>query len=226
MPPPGFSTIAFDGPETINGKPAIYLTFDDGPEPGSTNLVLDALAKTNTPATFFTIGSIISDTAASKALVKREIAQGSTVGAHGWLHLDMSKWTRAADREALTKVKNEIEKVTGLAPTCSRPPYGSYSGNLSWETSHLGMRIQRWTGDTEDWARPDPDAIMKTITKSWKPGYVILLHDGGNHGAVTAQVVPRIVAEAKKRGYVIGNNLCPMTTDLNLTTAPLPPTSS
>ena len=61
----------------------VYLTFDDGPEPGRTEKILDVLAERNAKAVFFLIGSKIEG---NEALVERMLAEGHRVGIHSWSH--------------------------------------------------------------------------------------------------------------------------------------------
>ncbi|HEY7548549.1 MAG TPA: polysaccharide deacetylase family protein, partial [Hyphomicrobiaceae bacterium] len=59
----------------------VVLTFDDGPVPGSTRVILAALAAECTKATFFVVGEM----AAAHPEVVKEIAdQGHTIGTHTW----------------------------------------------------------------------------------------------------------------------------------------------
>jgi peptidoglycan/xylan/chitin deacetylase (PgdA/CDA1 family) len=63
----------------------VSLTFDNGPTPGVTERVLDVLAAHDVGATFFVIGSKLTDAAARRA-VQRALAEGHRVGGHTWSH--------------------------------------------------------------------------------------------------------------------------------------------
>ncbi len=70
-------------PQTLDLKDhEVVLTFDDGPWP-TTPRILAALKTECVKATFFLIGR---NAAAQPALVKREIAEGHTVGHHSFSH--------------------------------------------------------------------------------------------------------------------------------------------
>ena len=47
------SQLTWNGPTQVQGVPAVYLTFDDGPHPEITREVMRILAEFNAPATFF-----------------------------------------------------------------------------------------------------------------------------------------------------------------------------
>src|SRR5687767_14434283 len=62
------------------GPPAVYLTFDDGPNPEATPALLDALRETGAHATFFVIDAHISDTTAP--ILRRAFAEGHAIALH------------------------------------------------------------------------------------------------------------------------------------------------
>ena len=62
------------------------VTFDDGPDPRWTPLVLDILADLGVPATFFVLGEAV---AAHPELVAREAEAGHEVAIHNWVHTDV-----------------------------------------------------------------------------------------------------------------------------------------
>src|ERR1700724_1182840 len=71
-------------PQTLPLAPKeVVLTFDDGPWPGSTERILDALRQECARATFFLIGR---NALARPALARRELAEGHTVAYHSFSH--------------------------------------------------------------------------------------------------------------------------------------------
>ncbi len=63
----------------------ICLSFDNGPEPGATPLVLEALARRGLSASFFVIGEKLRDPA-RRALAERALAEGHRIGNHTLTH--------------------------------------------------------------------------------------------------------------------------------------------
>ena len=63
----------------------ITLTFDNGPEPEMTSLVLDVLRKQAVQATFFVIGRNLERPGA-RAVVERARAEGHWIGNHSFTH--------------------------------------------------------------------------------------------------------------------------------------------
>ena len=81
----------------------VVLTFDDGPWPGNTNAVLNALADECLRATFFEIGKHATW---HPEITKQVIEAGMTVGTHTWSHKDLARNPYAQDLE---QAEQEIE---------------------------------------------------------------------------------------------------------------------
>ena len=79
-------------------RPAMALTFDDGPHPESTPQVIDALAKAGAKATHFLLGERVER---HPELVAALVAAGHAVYAHGWSH-DLYAPSQAAEAAAAT----------------------------------------------------------------------------------------------------------------------------
>ena len=63
----------------------LTLSFDNGPDPAVTPLVLDTLARHDIRSTFFVIGNKLVDPAA-RACADRAAAEGHWIGNHTWTH--------------------------------------------------------------------------------------------------------------------------------------------
>ena len=83
----------------LNAK-ELVLTFDDGPWPGTTSKVLDALKAECVRATFFLLGR---NAAAHPQLARRALAEGHTLGHHSYSHPLLS-------RMALPRAEADIER--------------------------------------------------------------------------------------------------------------------
>jgi len=67
---------------TVPKQTVAYLTFDDGPSE-NTGAILDILNEYNVKATFFVVGK---ETDEAKALYKRIVDEGHTIGMHSYSH--------------------------------------------------------------------------------------------------------------------------------------------
>ena len=92
----------------------VVLTFDDGPSRGDPK-VLEALAAQCARATFFLIGRNAQE---RPELVRREIAEGHTVGSHSWSHPSNSlrALELAAGIEEIERGDRAVQAASGARP--------------------------------------------------------------------------------------------------------------
>lgn len=94
----------------------IYLTFDDGPLPG-TSTILDVLASENVPAAMFMVGLHVEMGAERRALLARAKSMPLvTVGNHSYSHAHNRYKDYYSDTEAVVADMLHANKVLGLTP--------------------------------------------------------------------------------------------------------------
>jgi peptidoglycan/xylan/chitin deacetylase (PgdA/CDA1 family) len=104
-------------------QPVAFLTFDDGPS-ANTSKLLDILKQYNIKATFFIVGSRITED--RKAVLKRIAEEGHTIGIHSYSHTYETIYSgKEAFFEDLEKVRNLIIEITGVTPEVIRLPGGT-----------------------------------------------------------------------------------------------------
>ena len=106
----------------------IVLTFDDGPSVQTTPRILDALAAECVKATFFLVGR---NAEALPALVKREVAEGHTVGHHTFSHpartlRQMSE--KAGQEEIIKGFEADDRAAYGTASGAPKVPFFRFPG--------------------------------------------------------------------------------------------------
>ena len=152
----------------------IALTFDDGPTPGVTDLILDELARQQVKATFFMIGEKV---AAAPNLARRVLAEGHEVANHTFTH---PRLTTLPDREVISEIEKTqeiIQEVLNHRPIWFRPPFGDLRQNQARLLADRGLGIVLLGVDTRDWAQPSPDEIIGRALAGTKAGSIILCHD-------------------------------------------------
>lgn len=181
-------------------NPAKYvvLTFDDGPDPAYTPLILDVLAKYDAKATFFEVGRNV---AKHPALTKRIHDAGHSVQNHTWTHADLRHVSAASFRQQITSTDQAIRAQTGSTPACLRPPYGGVNRTVRQRATALGKDLVVWHIDSRDWTKPGTAAIVKRVLDGVHNGSVILMHDGGGNRSQTVAALPTILQTLKTRGY-------------------------
>ncbi|GAB3868418.1 bifunctional polysaccharide deacetylase/glycosyltransferase family 2 protein [Dactylosporangium cerinum] len=176
---------------------AVALTFDDGPDPKWTPLILDALRRHHARATFFVVGARVNQ---YPELVRRIVAEGHELGVHTFTHADLAALPAWRQRLELDLTRNAIAAATGRTVRLMRPPYSSTPAalpNLETVRAASGFLTVLTDRDTEDWRRPGVDAIVAAaLPTPAGPGAVVMLHDGGGDRSQTVAAVERIVSGA------------------------------
>lgn len=99
-----FSNQIWDLPNT---EKKIYLTFDDGPNPGTTEWILDVLKKHGIRATFFCLGDNIHK---HPNLFQKILSEGHVIGNHTYNHLQGWKTDNKKYLENVRLCEEEIKK--------------------------------------------------------------------------------------------------------------------
>lgn len=177
---------------TRTGKPAVALTFDDGPRAGSTDKILDVLEKYNARATFFIVGNVIGQ---NPDALKREVELGCELGSHTWSHEDLTKIGESGVNSQMDRSVSRIEETSGGKVTVMRPPYGAIDSDVK---SYLDLPIILWSLDTLDWKTRDAASTLQVIQDEVRGGDIILMHDIHPE---TADAVEKIVPWLIDNGY-------------------------
>lgn len=149
----------------------IALTFDDGPNPLTTPILLDGLAQRNVKATFFMLGMCIEN---NQEIVKRMYKEGHDIGNHSYSHKNLPKIKNADAKVQYNKPNEILNSIIGTGSTLFRPPYGNYNQSIK---EFITTPIILWNIDPEDWKYKDADGISKHIVDRARDGDIILLHD-------------------------------------------------
>lgn len=190
----------------VGGDKVVALTFDDGPWENSTEAILDILKENGAKATFFAVGDRITGTGVDH--VKRAAAEGHQICTHSFDHADGSGqgvnlgfMTPEEQVAEIQKGYDAIEAATGTeASRVIRTPGGNFGPDVIRNLRPLITSEIGWNIDTTDWKRPGVDSIVAQI-KSAKPGYVILMHDGGGDRSQTVEALRQALPYLKEQGY-------------------------
>ncbi len=146
----------------------LYITFDDGPHPTITPLVLNILDEYNAKATFFCVGENVTK---YPDIFNQIINKGHAVGNHTYNHV---KGWQTSDTAYLENIKKAAEVIPS---NLFRPPYGRIKpSQIKLLKDHY--RIIMWSILTRDYdKRLNPHNTIKQLNKLIKPGDVIVYHD-------------------------------------------------
>lgn len=174
----------------------IALTFDDGPNPAITPLVLQSLRRYNARATFFVLGQWAQEW---PDLVRRTAAAGHAVESHSYSHPN-EPLSMAHARRELERTEIVIEQLAGARPQLFRPPFGKVDGSLSRVAARLGYCVTKWTICGSDKPNETVSDIVQRVTQHPVSGDIVLLHDGRSHIA-TVKALPEVLRRLKAQGF-------------------------
>ena len=168
----------------------LCLTFDDGPDPGSTPYLLEVLEIYGVKAIFFCNGR---SSERYPDLIEKIISSGHIVGNHGYDHPD--GW-----KTSLKKYIADIENsATFTSANLFRPPYGRLSPfqylKLKKTYSIFLWDVMPYDFDTSFGA----DNCLRVLKKKIRPGSIIVLHDHAN--SMAKSVIKDFIEFAIHGGY-------------------------
>jgi peptidoglycan/xylan/chitin deacetylase (PgdA/CDA1 family) len=175
----------------------VALTFDDGPDPRYTPLLLDTLAECRIPATFFVSTSLARQ---HPDLVRRARREGHDVGSHGMSHTPLAFRRPGLLECEVGDAVRGLEDVLGEPVSWFRPPYGVRSPGLYRKLRREGLRPVFWSVMAYDWNEPTSRVVTRRVMRRVRPGAIVLLHDGGGNRGATVEAVPPVVEALQQRG--------------------------
>ncbi len=170
--------------KSTNGSSAVALTFDDGPSPGSTPIVLQLLKEYNLKATFFVIGEKAER---YPDLMEDILREGHSIGNHSWRHDNLLMLrSRKTLGEDIRKTQQILGRY-GIRPLLFRPPAGATNPRLKSILQAENLKTVTYSCRPFDYGNKKITNLAERITSRLKPGDIILLHDlePGSEGATS-----------------------------------------
>lgn len=180
-------------------SPVVALTFDDGPHPTLTPILLDHLRARGQRATFYLIGNRV---VTWPDIVKRIADEGHEIGNHSWSHPNLAGYSDSYVLSQIDRTSDAIYKATGRLPVTFRPPYGAFTQRQRVMLHNArGLPTVLWSVDPQDWRRPGASVVASRILSHSRPGSIILTHDIQSG---TVRAMPSTLDGLAARGYWCG----------------------
>jgi peptidoglycan/xylan/chitin deacetylase (PgdA/CDA1 family) len=180
----------------------LALTFDDGPQPGTTDEILSTLAARGHHATFFVIGQRAE---ASPEIMSRIVAGGHALGNHSYAHSHATPFLRpSALADELRRAERVLDAARGdqKGVRWFRPPIGVVSPRVARATRFAGLEMVSWTASARDGtARATVDSAMARLRPHLKPGAILVLHDGAedDRKPIAPELLARLLDELEAK---------------------------
>ncbi|MEO7413994.1 MAG: polysaccharide deacetylase family protein, partial [Opitutaceae bacterium] len=178
----------------------VWLTIDDGPDPGDTPRILDALDRHSARATFFVIGE---RAAAHPDLVAEILRRGHEIAHHTHTHPARTFWSAGPRR-----VRAELDQAlvamrrAGANPRWFRPPVGFKNIFLSRELARRGLENVGWNVRSYDSRSNDPARVAARVIAQVRAGSILLMHEGEwLDSRVRVRAIELVLSALTERGF-------------------------
>lgn len=193
----------------------IALTFDDGPYPIFTPLLLNELNSLNIHATFFLIGR---DAQQWPELARRIERSGDEIADHTQTHPALfDRLPDAQVRQEILSGRDSLESIVHDPATAKffRPPHGRYTLATIEVAQSLGYTTVLWHDDAGDWRTTKVTAADLTdhLRRYATAPDIVLLHSGK---LATIEMLPQVARAFRAAGYrfvTVGQLLAAVPTD-------------
>ena len=184
--------------------PQVALTFDDGPHPVLTPVILDLLDQYGAKGTFLLIGK---QAETYPELVRMIVDRGHEIGNHSYSHRNLTDLSELEIERELVMTRQIIRRACGRFITLFRPPGGHYNATVRAATRATGFSPLFWNENIGNYAGRGPDEIVPSMIRKVGNSGIVLLHNGYDE---TPAMLPAFLKELASRGYRMGtvSELC------------------
>ena len=183
---------------TNNGK--VLLTFDDGPNPGTTEIILKKLSEEKIKALFFCVGENVQK---YPELIKQIKDEGHSFGNHTFNHKILNKISDEEKDYQISSVNKIFKDQFDINLKYFRPSHGRFQLSTSSLMKKHQLKNIMWSLLTYDY-KNDLSIVKFAIEKYLKHNSIIVLHDSNKSKNIISDSISFIADEVRKRNYQFG----------------------
>ncbi len=183
---------------TNNGK--VLLTFDDGPNPGTTEIILKKLSDEKIKGLFFCVGDNVQK---YPELLKQIKDAGHTLGNHTFNHKILNKISDDEKDYQISAVNKIFNDQFDIKLKYFRPSHGRFQLSTSSLMKKYQLRNIMWSLLTYDY-KNDLSIVKFAVEKYLVHNSIIVLHDSNKSKNIISDSISCIADEVRKRNYQFG----------------------
>jgi len=195
--PPWIYRVLFPGavwtiPSKKGDCKCVYLTFDDGPIPDMTPLILDVLDRYGIKATFFCVGDNVRK---HPELYQQLLERGHSIGNHTYNHVQGIAY------KSTNYIRNVAEASKLIDSKLFRPPHGHMRLPQFFRLRKM-FKIVMWDVVTRDYS-PHMTArgVFNNVKRYVRNGSVIVFHDSLKARGRIEEALPKSIEWLINNGY-------------------------
>ncbi len=181
----------------VGKEPAVYLTFDDGPHPIVTPIVLELLAKHDAKATFFCVGNNVTQ---HPDIYDSVLEAGHTTGNHTYDHVN--GW-KTGNNDYLKNIERAGRQIRSRL---FRPPYGriKFSQVRKLRKNNPFRKIYMWDILSADFDKNiSPQQCLENVLNHIQPGSIIVFHDSEKAWERMSYALPQVLAYCQQQNWAM-----------------------
>jgi peptidoglycan/xylan/chitin deacetylase (PgdA/CDA1 family) len=176
------------------------ITFDDGPNPETTPLILKALDKQKIKALFFCVGSNVEE---FPELAKEILDRGHEIGNHTFSHKVITRIGKQELNDEIDLFNTVMIKKFNYRIKYFRPPYGRFNLQVNKILYEKKMETIMWSLLTYDY-KNNLNLVGSSIVKYLKRNSIIVLHDSIKSKGIILDSIDIITREVDRHNYETG----------------------
>jgi peptidoglycan/xylan/chitin deacetylase (PgdA/CDA1 family) len=178
---------------------SIHLTFDDGPHPITTPLILQELKGCHIKATFFLLGQ---NAQKYPDLVRQIHNEGHQIGNHSFTHANLIFKNRTFLQDEIQRTMEILENVIGTHSHYFRPPYGYFDWTILNVLRKLKLTCTLWDVDSKDYKRYSVADISDRVIPNTTKGSILLFHDNNRTSTRVQAYLPALIDTLLSKGFI------------------------
>jgi peptidoglycan/xylan/chitin deacetylase (PgdA/CDA1 family) len=177
---------------------AVALTFDDGPDPQTTSMLLAELQRLQIPSTHFLIGA---KAAAASHLIREIASAGHVIANHAFRHESFLLRSGNYQHRSILAADRAIAQTTGNPCCFFRPCFGQINLRTQSVVERLGYVGVMWSVIASDWVEQTDEQLWQRLEAKLHEGAIIVLHDAHPTTSRVIRLLPRLADAVRKRGW-------------------------
>lgn len=183
---------------TNNGK--VLITFDDGPNPGTTEIILKKLSNEKIKALFFCIGE---NAQKYPELVRQIKDEDHAFGNHTFNHKILNQISAEEKNYQILSVNKIFNEQFDINLKYFRPSHGRFQLSTQSLMKKHSLKNVMWSLLTYDY-KNDISIVKFAVEKYLKHNPIIVLHDSNKSKNIISDSISIISDEVRKRNYQFG----------------------